>query len=453
MTLPNFFLADLPPEASLTPTLVREACQTLKRNREQHLVTRPTAQVIKVLSDLAANWMEPDYPLRRLALAQGPEAAGFPAATLARGLDAFFGQLTREHLQAWVQQELGHAQRLDGLAATEPETRRLQAAMARGPELLVHIAAGNVPSPAWMSMVGGLLVRSAQFVKCARGASLLPRLFAHSLHEAEPKLAACLEIAEWPGGEAPLEEPLFEEASCVTVTGSDETLAELRGRLPLRVRFLGYGHRVSFGFVAQEALDGYGVDRWIQRAAEDVVAWNQQGCLSPHLFYVQSGGSMSAEGFAEALAAEMARLETVEPRGPLPVAESAGIASRREFYQVRAAASRGTRLWCSEGSTAWTVVYEEDPLFQLSCLNRFVYVKGVADLAEALREAEPVREHLSTVGVAAAEGDAEELALSLARWGVRRVCPLGRMQHPPLSWRHDGRPGLADLVTWTDWER
>jgi hypothetical protein len=223
--------------------------------------------------------------------------------------------------------------------------------------------------------------------------------------------------------------------------------------LPLRVRFLGYGHRVSFGFVAQEALDGYGVDRWIQRAAEDVVAWNQQGCLSPHLFYVQSGGSMSAEGFAEALAAEMARLETVEPRGPLPVAESAGIASRREFYQVRAAASRGTRLWCSEGSTAWTVVYEEDPLFQLSCLNRFVYVKGVADLAEALREAEPVREHLSTVGVAAAEGDAEELALSLARWGVRRVCPLGRMQHPPLSWRHDGRPGLADLVTWTDWER
>jgi hypothetical protein len=319
--------------------------------------------------------------------------------------------------------------------------------------LLVHIAAGNVPSPAWMSMVGGLLVRSAQFVKCARGASLLPRLFAHSLHEAEPKLAACLEIAEWPGGEAPLEEPLFEEASCVTVTGSDETLAELRGRLPLRVRFLGYGHRVSFGFVAQEALDGYGVDRWIQRAAEDVVAWNQQGCLSPHLFYVQSGGSMSADGFAEALAAEMARLETVEPRGPLPVAESAGIASRREFYQVRAAASRGTRLWCSEGSTAWTVVYEEDPLFQLSCLNRFVYVKGVADLAEALREAEPVREHLSTVGVAAAEGDAEELALSLARWGVRRVCPLGRMQHPPLSWRHDGRPGLADLVTWTDWER
>ena len=40
----------------------------------------------------------------------------------------------------------------------------------------------------------------------------------------------------------------------------------------------------------------------------------------------------------------------------------------------------------------------------------------------------------------------------LAHWGVARVCPLGQMQNPPLAWRHDGRPALEDLVTWTDWE-
>jgi hypothetical protein len=26
------------------------------------------------------------------------------------------------------------------------------------------------------------------------------------------------------------------------------------------------------------------------------------------------------------------------------------------------------------------------------------------------------------------------------------------MQNPPLTWRHDGRPALGDLVTWTDME-
>ena len=46
----------------------------------------------------------------------------------------------------------------------------------------------------------------------------------------------------------------------------------------------------------------------------------------------------------------------------------------------------------------------------------------------------------------------EALATELARWGVTRVCPLGEMQESPLTWRHDGRPALADLIMWTDWE-
>jgi hypothetical protein len=26
------------------------------------------------------------------------------------------------------------------------------------------------------------------------------------------------------------------------------------------------------------------------------------------------------------------------------------------------------------------------------------------------------------------------------------------MQNPPLTWRHDGRPALGDLMTWVDFE-
>jgi hypothetical protein len=99
------------------------------------------------------------------------------------------------------------------------------------------------------------------------------------------------------------------------------------------------------------------------------------------------------------------------------------------------------------------VVYEADSRFQLSCLNRFVYVKKAEDLNEALQGADNVQGTVSTVGLAAAEERAPEIATQLARWGVTRICPLGRMQQPPLTWRHDGRPALGDLVTWTDWER
>ena len=109
-------------------------------------------------------------------------------------------------------------------------------------------------------------------------------------------------------------------------------------------------------------------------------------------------------------------------------------------------------MWHSKNSTAWTVVFEADARFQMSCLNRFVYVKAVKDLTEMLQNAEAVRGKVSTVGIAAPEDQTEELAAQLARWGVTRVCPLGQMQNPPLTWRHDGRPALGDLVTWTDLE-
>jgi hypothetical protein len=326
-------------------------------------------------------------------------------------------------------------------------------AMANGPELLVHVTAGNVPPPAFMSIVLGLLVRSAQFVKCASGTSLLPRLFAHSLYHTQPKLGACLEIAEWPGGKRELEDTLFAAADCVTATGTDEMLGQLRGRIPPRARFLGYGHRVSFGFVARESLSRQQGRVLAARAAADVAAWNQLGCLSPHLFYVEFGGQTSPEQFAELLALELERREEAEPRGELPVHAAAAIASRRGFYQVRAACSAATLLWSSKDSTAWTVVYESEGTFQLSCLHRFVFVKGVRDLDDALHQAALVRGQVSTVGLAAPLSRAESLATALARWGATRVCPLGQMQNPPLTWRHDGRPTLADLVTWTNWEQ
>jgi len=471
MNLPNYFLADLPPEATLSPMMITEACQTLRRNRRHYLAGRPTGSLIKVLGDVASGWLQADNSFRKLALERGPAETVFSRATLEKGLDNFFKQLTPENLHALLEQEFGDTVGVTSdVCQVTKETVSSRHSPAgpklpsegwslvtrhfwRGPELLVHIAAGNIPNPALTSMVLGLLARSAQFVKCASGATFLPRLFAHSIYDADRKLGACLEIAEWRGGNADLEAALFAEADCVTATGSDETLAAIRARLPVKTRFLDYGHRVSFGFVAHEVLSGFHTRQIVSRTADDVVAWNQLGCLSPHVVYVQIGGEVSPEKFAELLADELERREQTEPRGELPAEHAAAIASRRGIYEVRAAHSpETTRHWCSKNSTAWTVVYEADARFQLSCQNRFIYVKGVKDLPEALQYAEMVRGQVSTVGLAVPEHKMEELAVQLARWGVTRVCPLGQMQNPPLAWRHDGRPPLGDLVLWTDFE-
>ena len=331
-------------------------------------------------------------------------------------------------------------------------TAQIIRAMVRGPECLIHIAAGNLPNPTLMSIILGLLTRSAQFVKCASGGSFLPRLFAHSIYELDRKLGACLEIAEWRGGHAELENALFAEADCVTATGSDETLDAIRARLPAKVRFLGYGQRVSFGFVTREVLRDEEISKVVASAADDVVAWDQNGCLSPHVIYVEERGAVESDKFAELLAVELAKREALEPRGKVSTEESAAIASRRAICEVLAAHRADVKIWSSQNSTAWTVVFEHDVKFQFSSLNRFIYVKPVPDVAMVLQGADAVRDKVSTVGISAPAGKARELAAQFAHWGATRICPLGRMQNPPLTWRHDGRPPLGDLVTWTDFE-
>ncbi len=344
MDLPNYFLADLPPEAVLTEGLITEACQTLKRNRALYLETRPTSQITRTLDRVGREWLSHESPFRRHALHAGPAATGFSAEALAHGLDLFFRQLTIENLEALLRQELGHAQRLDAFHASPDEMSPHRVAWARGPQLIAQIAPGNIPSATLAQMVLGLLARSAQFVKCASGQAFLPRLFAHSLYEAEAKLGACLEVAAWKGGSENLETALFAESDCIVVTGSDETLADVRRRVPLSARLVGYGSRVSFGYISRAALERH--SRHAARdAARAIAAWDQRGCLSPHDIYLEASEQVNAEAFAGELAEELAALEKTHPRGALKPRDAAAIASRRAFYEVRAAHSLETKMW------------------------------------------------------------------------------------------------------------
>jgi hypothetical protein len=153
MNLPNYFLVDLPPEATLSPVMLTEACQTLKRNRERYLAGRSTHHLVKVLSEVAEAWRKPDNTFRKLALELGPAETNFSRETLKRGLDGFFRQITRDNLHALLVQEFGDADYVTSdecRVAREPAFSRHSPPATRhfwrGPEFLVHIAAGNIQS-------------------------------------------------------------------------------------------------------------------------------------------------------------------------------------------------------------------------------------------------------------------------------------------------------------------
>jgi len=451
--LPDYFLIDTQPKARITPLVVTEACRQLKRNRTQYLRDTPTGQIITMIARLSENWRDDHFPFRKTALQHSVEKTGFSSASLAHGIDRFFSRITEDNLHNLMTQELGDSRRMDSPLGTPEERADNRLSMAKGPELLALIIASNMPCLAIMSMIHGLLVKSAQFVKCPNGSGFIPKLFAHSLYDAHPKLGSCIELASWEGGDSALDQAIFNESDCVVATGTNETLESVRSRVHSHQRFVGYGSKVSFAYIHKDMLSRAMAKELARNFAQDVASWNQLGCLSPHLIYVGNGGSVSPEMFSEMLAEALEQIEATQPRGDISHSEDDHIIYKRNFYESRSTGAGDLRLWKSECDTSWTVVYEEDPLFTTSSLNRFIHVKTVKDVEEMLRVAEMAHGQVSTVGLSAPKNDAECIVKKLAHWGVTRICPIGQMQNPPLGWRHDGRPPLGDLVTWTDWEQ
>ena len=174
-----------------------------------------------------------------------------------------------------------------------------------------------MPPPGIASICYGLLLKSANLVKVSSRDPVFPALFVESLREVDAELADCVAVLDWRREEIALTKAALAEADTVIAYGDDETIASLRQMSRPDARFLGYGHKLSFAVIAKEALTKENLPQLAEAAAFDASVYDQQGCLSPHAFYVEEGGQISPREFAAALAEAMAAYQTRVPRGQL----------------------------------------------------------------------------------------------------------------------------------------
>ncbi len=321
-----------------------------------------------------------------------------------------------------VRLELGHADILDDFQPYGDLRAR-----AVAPETILHLVSGNTPEAGRQSLVRGLLLGSRNLLKLPTGG--LPALEAY-IDALPAPLRALVETSER------LHDEWLEKANAVLVFGTDETVADFRRRVSSRQIFIGHGHKLSFAIVFDDPEGDAAT-----LAARDVSLFDQKGCLSPHDIYVAG----DARAFAERLAAAMEAFNVHTPRGPVTTEEAAEIFHLRSAYRFRAASDPSAGMWESPDSTHWTVIYEEEPQFAPSCLNRFVFVKPLPDdLADALWM---VRPHLSAITLHPFNS---AHTTALADLGATRLCPLGNAQSPSLFWHQDGGQSLAPLVRWID---
>jgi hypothetical protein len=410
--------------SELTASL-RRACDRVR--------SKSQTEILATLRDVVDGWLRPDSPQRRQAEAVLPAITGFSAPMIRHGLPRLLEPLRDDAIARLLAAEL---------ISTGQNRRRPVV-----PDLLVHVLSGNIPGLGAVPIHLSLALGSAAIIKTASGDPFFAPQWARSIAATDPELGDCLAVTHWSGGDRSVEDAVFGGADVVVASGSDEAIAAIAART--RSRFLGHGHKVSFALIGRDRLeDSDDAARMARDLAYDVSIWDQQGCLSPQLCYIERGGRVSPEQFVTLLADGLSHYAEQLPPRHLDVEEQTAIVRFRQQCEW----SAGAELLTSERSDAWSIALEPGSGFRPTCLNRCVRVKVIDGLDEVSAALVDCRRVLEAAGVAVSEARGAAIEEMLAKAGVHRICAIGKMQEPPLSWCQGGRPRVGDWVEWLEIE-
>lgn len=423
----------------------------LKERREEYLADLPIETIVEVLDEASKRWLDREYPLRRLALEAIPPITGLSREVVEASLDAEMESSRRDDLWRALCLEIGNPLYLNDFQYN-PQLSGYSRAF--GPELILAIFSENIPALPHLPFMRAALVKSACLGKVARGEPVFAPLYLRTIEEIDPEMAECFAVLYWQGGEEEIESALFERVDAVILFGGVETCRYLLEKIPRRVKAIVHGHRLGFGVIGRQKLRREGLAKLAEEVALDCSMFDQQACLSPHVYYVEEGGEVSPKEFCEALAAAMERLNDKMPRGRLSPQEASRIHQLRASYEMRELSGQEVSLWSSSSGTDWTLVYEKDPgAFSPSPLHRFLRIYGVEDIFKVLSSLKAIGPFLQNAAVAIGDRREREFINHLGALGVARITSPGKMAFPSMMWHHDGISPLSSLLRWCDVEK
>lgn len=226
---------------------------------------------------------------------------------------------------------------------------------------------------------------------------------------------------------------LMNHCDAVVAYGSDEAIAAVRAQLRGTPRFLAYGGKIALGWLPP----GAATPQNASQAAAEIAAFQQKGCLSPQAYLCArlEDATLFAQLLTQALQNHISTLD--------PSTDSCAVAAIQE-WRLRAHA-RGDAVHQLTSAPGPTVVLRRDTLLEPGPGYGCVSIFHAPDPLAALQ---PWAGKISTVSVAAAPPFDPAIWEWAAACRIPRLCPIGHAQSPPLTWRHDGRPRISDLITW-----
>lgn len=300
-----------------------------------------------------------------------------------------------------------------------------QAPAERSPVHCAVVLSGNVFTACIRALGWPLLLGANVSVKASSHDDVLPRALLHALTEADAAVARRLQVATFDRSDRASLGSLLTGADVVSVYGSDATIDAIAEACSADQRLVAHGHGLGAAYVPKISLHTDAMKTWTQRIARDVAAYDQRGCLSPQVVWIETANANVVGEFAEHLARALAEIEQQLPRGPLP--EAVAIAQQQW---------RGTRASCGEllEGAHYAVAFQDDALDAFTGPGyRNISVRACADDEALWSHLLPLGEHLKVLGVALDMDQRIDLAARVPRGLRPHVVTAGEMQMPPFD--------------------
>ncbi|MBF0416443.1 MAG: acyl-CoA reductase [Magnetococcales bacterium] len=340
----------------------------------------------------------------------------------------------------------GHVGFLDEFHPVGSSTRRK--AMAHPKGLVLHWVAGNVPLIGLFVLVQGMVTKNLNLVRAPSAERHIMAQLLAPLNHLQATLPGgyCLRGKDWLETLAivhfPKDHALGPELSAradVRVAWGGREAVETLAAWPRKynVRDIFFGPKLSFMVIGKEYLtEGRDLKKLVRRVATDCSVFDQYACSSPHTIFVEMGGEVTPQQFAERLGTEMAHTLTRIPKQAPDAGTVMNIGLHRIYHDML------HDVWHSKDSS-WTVLYDDEEGLMTPCYSRVVTVKGTRDIMDTSRWAS---EDIQTIGLALRGERRLEYARNVALKGVCRLPDIGKMTLFEPIW--DGLRVMEHMVRW-----
>jgi phenylacetate-CoA ligase len=362
--------------------------------------------------------------------------SGFSELETRNTLSLLPKMLSRESLEKRVKAEFSKPEVLDQFTKLPHGEARVKA-VPQG--VLLHVTAGNVFLSSIDSLIMGFLTKNLSVVKVSSQNKFFPVFFAKELHKFDKQniLSDKFAILHWKGGEEKTESFIKKKVDTIIAWGGEEMISSYQKDLPLHVKFIDFGPKISLQVITQKGLKNKSISKVAQKIVADVLPWDQSACASPQNLYLE-------EGIDESLLLKEIDLAFHEApkRGSLSQDEATEILKEKYRGYYSELVENGRVVAGDEH----LIHLENNKVLRPSPLNRSLIIKRFRNLDELSELLEPFSYYLQSCGYLLGESEKEKYLEALSLCGIKRFAPVGTMMWGMDGAPHDGRFVLRELV-------